>query len=224
MKQTFLTVYYKVDVSKRVNRKCRIINLLIVKPITMNRKEYIQRTLQLGICSCAMMIPGIKTASAKPLIDEDEATKMLRMEKEFLQNWLADFMEAVDKDVDPTTRVKLYEGTGRGCFNRHQFKKDIAEKGKGDLNKLIEAYKQNYEIWRDGEMIHIRYGESNPQCYCPAAKSHAPKPNDIHCECTRTAHQTIFETALGKPVNVKILESFRRGGKTCHFLVDVNPK
>jgi len=30
-----------------------------------------------------------------------------------------------------------------------------------------------------------------------------------------------FETALGKLVKVEILESFRRGGKTCHLLVDV---
>lgn len=186
----------------------------------MNRKEYIQRTLQLGMCSCAMLAGVSSLPAAAVAADEDQQTKMLRMHRDFLQNWLADFMEAVDKEVDAATRVKLYEATGRGCYNRHKFKQDIAEKGKGDLNKLIEAYKNNFEIWKEGEKIHIRYGEVNSQCYCPAAKSHDPKPNDIHCECTRTTHQTIFETALGKPVKVEILESFRRGGKTCHFLVD----
>ncbi|NJK95295.1 MAG: hypothetical protein HC905_10615 [Bacteroidales bacterium] len=187
----------------------------------MNRKEYIQRTLQLGVCSCAMLLPGPVKASSVIKTDEDEQTKMLRMQRDFLQNWLADFMEAADREVDAITRVKLYESTGRGCYNRHKFKQDIAEKGKGDLDKLIEAYKQNFEIWKEGDKIHIRYGEVNAQCYCPAAKSHDPKPNDIHCECTRTTHQTIFETALCKPVKVNILESFRRGGKTCHFLVEI---
>jgi hypothetical protein len=188
----------------------------------MNRKEYLQRSFQLGVCSCAMLFSGTTMAKAISKNDEDDATKVLRQEKEFIQNWLTDFMEAVDREVDLKTRIKLYEGTGRGCYNRHKFKKDIAEKGKGDLNKLLEAYKQNFEIWKEGEKIHIRYGEVNSQCYCPAAKSHTPKPNDIHCECTRTSHQTIFETALGKPVKVEILESFRRGGKTCHFLVEVS--
>jgi hypothetical protein len=146
---------------------------------------------------------------------------MLRTHRDFLQNWLADFMEAVDREVDHKTRVRLYEGTGRGCYHRHKFKQDIAEKGKDNLENLIEAYKNNFEIWKEDEKIHIRYGEVNRQCYCPAAKSHDPKPNDIHCECTRTTHQTIFESALERPVKVDILESFRRGGKTCHFLVSV---
>jgi hypothetical protein len=33
------------------------------------------------------------------------------------------------------------------------------------------------------------------------------------------SNQTIFETALGKAVKVEVAESFRRGGKQCHFVV-----
>ena len=43
--------------------------------------------------------------------------------------------------------------------------------------------------------------------------------DDLHCECTRTTHQTVFETALQRPIRVEVLETLRRGGKTCHFLV-----
>lgn len=130
-------------------------------------------------------------------------------------------METIDTQVDEPTKIKLLSGTGRGCFRRHQFKQDIAEKGKGSVDKLVEAYKANFECWREGtDKMHIRFGEVNSYgCYCPAANYRPGKPNDIHCYCTRAAHQAICETALGHPVEIDILQSVRRGDKTCHFLV-----
>jgi hypothetical protein len=49
-------------------------------------------------------------------------------------------------------------------------------------------------------------------------KERAARPDDLHCECTRATHQSIFETALGRPIRVEVRETLRRGGKTCHFL------
>lgn len=113
------------------------------------------------------------------------------------------------------------EDYGHGCYNRVQFKQDIAKAGRGDLEKLIQAYGQIFEIWKNEEGVHIRYGETSKKCYCPAAQIPQPQLNDIQCECTRTTHQTIFEEALGVPVKVKEIESLRRGGKTCHFIVNI---
>jgi hypothetical protein len=56
------------------------------------------------------------------------------------------------------------------------------------------------------------------RCYCPVVKDRPAKPDDLHCECTRMTHQSIFETALGRPVRVEVLDTLRRGGRTCHFL------
>jgi predicted hydrocarbon binding protein len=55
------------------------------------------------------------------------------------------------------------------------------------------------------------------KCFCPVSQYHPRRPHDMHCECSRATHQAIFETALGRPVKVEILESVRRGDKTCHF-------
>ena len=140
-------------------------------------------------------------------------------EKEFIAHWLTDLLDTMDAELDEKTRVKLIEGCGRGCFLRHSFKQEIARQGKGDLTKLIEAYKNNFEIWQDGSLVHIRYGAISDHCYCPVAQMVPAKPNDIQCECTRATHQTIFETALDRPFKVEIIESLRRGGKTCHFVV-----
>ncbi len=184
----------------------------------MEQREFTQKLLALGVCPFVLASFTCSETPAAPM-DDNKKLLQLKMEKEFVENWLADLLDSMDKLLDHDTQVKLIENCGRACYNRFQFKKDIAAKGSGNVDKLIEAYSQNFEIWKDGENVHIRYGKKSPGCYCPAAKYREPKTNDLHCECTRTTHQTIFETALGKPFKVDIAETVRRGGQTCHFIV-----
>jgi hypothetical protein len=190
----------------------------------MDRKSCIKSLAALGVCCGVIPAMGLGSgsntslpSSFPPKLDDELAA--LKQEKEFIVNWVRDLLETMDKELDEETRIRLIEGCGRGCYNRFKFKQDIAEKGKGDLDKLIEAYSQNFEVWKDGNKVHVRYGAKSARCYCPAAKIRTPQPNDLHCECTRMTHQTIFETALGHPVYVEVVESLRRGGQTCHFLV-----
>lgn len=191
----------------------------------MNRKEFFEKSMKFGLCSCALTMldplsdPLFGAENTAPPIDK--TLEQLNSEKTFIQNWLSDLLDTMDQVLDEKTKIKLIEGCGKGCFNRHQFKKDIAAKGKGSIDKLIEAYNENFEIWRDGNNVHIRYGKISKGCYCPAAKTQPVKPNDLLCECTRMTHQSIFETALDRQFKVEIVESLRRGGKTCHFIVQL---
>ncbi len=186
----------------------------------MDRKEFFEKSLKFGLCSGALVVLGGTEGSALATAQESDGDlAQITQEKEFIQNWLTDLLDTVETELDRETAEKLIAGCGRGCYRRHEFKQNIARDGKGDIDKLIEAYKRNFEIWRDGELVHIRYGEVSSRCYCPAANYRAPKPNDLHCECTRSTHQTVFETALGRPIRVEVVESLRRGGRTCHFLV-----
>ncbi len=182
----------------------------------MDRKEFFEKSLKFGLCSGALVVLGGTESSVTAQTPPEELARVTR-EKEFIQNWLIDLLDTMETELDRESAEKLLAGCGRGCFRRHEFKQKIAERGKGDVDKLIEAYKQNFEVWREGETVHIRYGEVSNQCYCPAANYRTSKPQDIHCECTRSTHQTIFETALGRSIRVEIVESLRRGGKTCHF-------
>jgi hypothetical protein len=180
----------------------------------MDRKEFVK----LGCCAFAFMTSQSLAAEDRPATcDPNELT--------FIKNWVTDLMETIDAEPDEATKIRLMSGCGRGCFKRFQFKQDIAAKGKGDVSKLVEALKQNFEVWREGpngELVHIRYGEKNINgCYCPAAKFRPGKKNDIHCYCTRAMHQAIWETALGHPVRIDILQTVRRGDPTCHFLVQL---
>ncbi len=187
----------------------------------MERKQFLCRTLQLGLGACGLgaieqVASGLAEAEAAQAPPDELA--LARQEADFVRHWVADLVDTMDEQLPREVRVRLIEGCGRGCFRRHEFKRAIAEQGKGDVEKLIVAYKKNFEVWRDGERVHVRYGETSSRCYCPVVKDRPPRPDDLHCECTRATHQSIFETALGRPVKVEVVESLRRGGRTCHFV------
>lgn len=183
----------------------------------MDRKEFFTTSFKgtLGCCALAVLDNG--ALSAQQTAQPSEADR----EREFLKNWLTDLFDTLDSEFDEAARVKLMAGCGRGCFRRHSFKTDIARLGSGSVERLLEAYKKNFEVWREGNQVHVRYGAVNKQCYCPAARYHPAKARDAHCECTRATHQAVFETALERPIRVEVVESLRRGGKTCHFVATV---
>jgi hypothetical protein len=193
----------------------------------MNRSEFIRTSAQLTCASCFALAFGSGASAADapapaapPSAPADEALKQAQSDNAFINNWLTDLFEAIDTEVNPATQLKLLQACGRGCYRRHQFKQDIAAAGKGDPEKLIAAYRKNFGIEREGDLVHIRYGD---HCFCPAARNRPARPNDLHCECTRATHQTVFETALGRPIRVELIETVRRGGKTCHLVAHLEP-
>jgi len=181
----------------------------------MDRKEFFRTAAKgtLGCCALALLEDAAPAQTEKPPEKDPE--------KDFTKNWMEDLFDSMYQELDEPTRVKVMAGCGRGCFRRFQFKQDIAQQGKGSVDALIQAYKKNFEVWREGDLVHVRYGAVSKQCYCPAARYHPVRPHDMHCECTRATHQTVFETALGRPIKVEIVDSLRRGGPTCHFVAHV---
>jgi hypothetical protein len=147
--------------------------------------------------------------------------EQVQHEKDFIQNWLSDLLDAMEAELDQPTLNRLVGACGRGCFLRHAFKREMAVEGKGSLEKLISAMQNNFEVWLAEDGVHIRYGETVERCYCPVAPNRLGHPDELHCQCTRATRQSIFETALGRPVRVGIIETLRRGGETCHCVVKV---
>jgi hypothetical protein len=191
----------------------------------MNRFQFLRNSWQWACATgAALCLPKAAAAADQaPPTGCDQLLEREKGEKQFVGGWLNDLLDTMATQLDEKTRVRLIEGCGRGCFTRHQFKKDIAEAGKGDVDKLLAAYKRNFEVWREGkDLVHVRYGAVSSGCYCPVARLVPPKAGDLHCECTRTTHQTIFETALGRPIQVDVVESLRRGGRTCHFVAHLS--
>jgi hypothetical protein len=191
----------------------------------MNRFQFLRDSWRWACATgAALCLPKVVAAAEEaPPPACDQLLEREKGEKAFVGGWLNDLLDTMHAQLDEKTRVKLIEGCGRGCFTRHQFKQDIAKAGQGDVDKLVAAYKRNFEVWREGQdLVHVRYGAVSSRCYCPVAALVPPKPGDLHCECTRTTHQSIFEAALGRPIKVEVVESLRRGGKTCHFLAHLS--
>jgi hypothetical protein len=187
----------------------------------MNRSEFLHTLLgAAGAAAASSLLPAAPAAAeeAPPCAD---ALKQAEGERQFVANWLDDLLEAVDEQLTPAARVKLVEHCGKKCFLRHSFKQDLAKRGAGDVDRLVAAYQESFEAWRDGDRVHIRYGKVSKGCYCPAARLRPVHPNDAHCECTRATHQAVFEAALGRVFPTAIVETVRRGGVTCHFVVNV---
>jgi len=187
----------------------------------MNRAEFLRssaRAVACTACAATILRPAqlLGADEAPPVTPVDVALKRAQAELDFTGNWLADLFATIEAELDRPTQVKLLEGCGRGCFRRHGFKQDIARAGAGDLDKLLAAYRKNYRVQREGEVVHLYYGD---HCYCPAAQHRPPRPNDLQCECTKATHQAIFETALGRKFRADVAESIRRGGKTCHIRI-----
>lgn len=180
----------------------------------MQRNVFLQYLVGLG--ACPLMMANASAHAGNPALKSDNSAG----EPTFIENWLSDLLNTMDKTLNRNTQEKLLAGCGRGCFDRHSFKQEIAAKGKGNIDELLNAYHQFFEAWIEEDKFHIRFGETSSRCYCPVVQNIKPKINDIHCECTRATQQAILETALGKPVKVDIVETLRRGGKTCHFVAD----
>jgi hypothetical protein len=101
--------------------------------------------------------------------------EQVQHEKDFIQNWLSDLLDAMEAELDQPTLNRLVGACGRGCFLRHAFKREMAVEGKGSLEKLISAMQNNFEVWLAEDGVHIRYGETVERCYCPVAPAGSPR-------------------------------------------------
>ena len=58
------------------------------------------------------------------------------------------------------------------------------------------------------------------RCYCGmVSKTRSPFTDTTYCTCSTGWYKQLFETALGRPVEVKILQSIVAGAETCEFII-----
>jgi hypothetical protein len=181
----------------------------------MNRKEFLRRSLQVGLGTGALVVLNQGTPlQASP----EEDLNRVKGEKKFVENWLTDLLETMNDELGEKTLIKMIEGCGRGCYKRHQFKQDIAKAGKGDLEKLMAAYRKVFgNVQKEGNSVHIRFNSREHGCFCPVLRDHPSKVNALHCHCHRATHEAIFAASLGRPCVAKVRASVRRGDESCHF-------
>jgi len=61
------------------------------------------------------------------------------------------------------------------------------------------------------------------RCYCGmVSKTRKKFPDLTYCQCGVGWYKQLFETALGRPVQVKILQSIISGARTCEFVIKIS--
>jgi predicted hydrocarbon binding protein len=145
---------------------------------------------------------------------KEEVRKMAQ--KKFTQTWVKNLTDSMDAHLDEETKVRLMESCGRACARSGPIRS--AEACQGDLDRLLSTLakwigKEN--VQKEGDAVHIVY----TKCLCHLVADGPPRLPDTYCYCSRGWLKEMFETVVGKPVDVHLLESIKRGAERCSFTV-----
>ena len=182
----------------------------------MNRKEFIKKACQVGVASGATFLIA-ESDGCCALPSEQEEPSVSKKEK-FTQDWIRTLMNHMDSQLDEGSRIQLMELSGRACARQGAV--NAAKACKGDLDKFLLTMRKwvgQDNVRRDGNKIHLSYSK----CLCPLVQSGSEKLSDTYCNCSRGWVKEMYETVLGKPVDVQLTESIKRGGEACRFIVRI---
>jgi predicted hydrocarbon binding protein len=136
--------------------------------------------------------------------------------QQFTERWLTNLVEAMDEHLDEATRTTLMESCGRACARGGAVAS--AEKCGGDVDKLVstlEKWVGKGHARRDGDVVRIVY----PKCFCHLVAQGPERLPETYCLCSCGWLKEMFETVMGTPVEVELLESVKRGAERCSFTV-----
>jgi hypothetical protein len=198
----------------------------------MNRKQF----LQLGGC-CAVLtalqrLSGAAPAAAsEPALPPAPAPSGLPLTPaqeriEFAERWAKRFFDIFDAHLDEATREKIMMANGRACHEGSLHGRKEPPISVDDFVARVQSYVGAEAIHREGDTIYFSYVQ-NPRglkvadgyCLCPLVEKGPAGLSGTYCLCSVGYVQHMFESATGRPVKVELLESLKRGGKTCKFKI-----
>ena len=215
----------------------------------MDRKEFFSRIGRTGVCLCAAaagMASALKGAipdgnnaereaaqkSINDTVPGEKSVERAAKRMEFADGWIRRFMEVMEKLLDEKTREKLMQANGKACYIAYagedqrratpvtfeHFADWIAKKGKD----------QGYSVV--GRDIFSEYtgsaetGKPSPEgiCLCPMVEGQTGwKIPSFYCLCSIGYVREMHERILGRPVEIRLVDSVLRGGKRCKFKINL---
>jgi hypothetical protein len=175
----------------------------------MERTTFIRHFFGAGaLCACGLALPA-RAGEPEKKEDPDAA---------FREGWVRNFLKNLDASMNPMERAAFMEANGRDCARKAAIR--LAESCKGDMAGFTEKLggwvgKENARL-HEGKVV-LTYSE----CYCPMVSKIRERLSDTWCECSRGWVVQMFETVAGRPLNVTLLSSIKRGDSVCRFEVEV---
>jgi predicted hydrocarbon binding protein len=137
--------------------------------------------------------------------------------REFTHKWVENLIDSIDAHLDEETRIAVMESCGRACARRGPAY--AAQECQGDVDawlvRLAKWHGGEEHVQRDGDVVHLTCTE----CLCDLVKDGPPKLPGTYCHCSRGWMKEVFEKVVGKPVEVTLVESIKRGGQQCKFVI-----
>lgn len=137
-----------------------------------------------------------------------------------VRKFLTNFLSEEDSSLDHSALLKLMEQRGRACCRALEFRQKLIEDSNGSTDKLVELMGKIVgaeNCRREGDKVTLVYPTG--ECVCGWNPKRPVTPDDPYCNCSAANNRMLFETVSGKPVSVKVVESPRRGGTTCRFMI-----
>jgi predicted ArsR family transcriptional regulator len=179
----------------------------------MNRTEFL-KTCAGGLCGCAaigLLAPGTLPATETPKPED--------WRFQFIKQRYAKLLENLAGRVGDQTLDEILHEQGRYCASTLP----LIQQHKGDIDGFIQEFKQraNEDVTYDRTKGVITVvGPERGDCFCPLIDcKYTPK---TACNCSLGWQQYVYETLLGKKVQVELKESVLHGGKRCIFEIHVS--
>ena len=89
-----------------------------------------------------------------------------------------------------------------------------------DIDAFLEAHAKTEDVASGGKSKLTREGDSvtiviEGGCVCPLVKTLKIEASPNHCLCTVSHLKYLYETGLGRPVEVELIETCLRGANSC---------
>jgi predicted hydrocarbon binding protein len=137
--------------------------------------------------------------------------------KKHLHRWIGALIEGMDDEIDEETRARILERCGRSCIPRAFVSRVEAQMG--DIEDAERAVDRLGELWghleRVGDDVYVMY----EKCFCPLVNSYPGDLSPTFCNCSRGWIKELFESALGRTVEVLLEKSVINGDNLCRFRV-----
>jgi predicted hydrocarbon binding protein len=134
---------------------------------------------------------------------------------------LMDTLKEAEADGRPDEElIKMLERRGRGCISASYIKKakSAAKDARSDREFLDNLAKTVRMLKIEGDKVYMIY----PRCYCHKLKEFGGDVPDSYCYCSVGWVKEMFEQALGRPVEVDLEASVRRGDDTCRLRIQLD--
>jgi hypothetical protein len=181
----------------------------------MDRKTFLKGLVVLGaVAPCAPLAAAARSGKCEDAQCSADAGAV--------RQFLSDFVREEEKNLDRATLVKLMQQRGRACCRNLKFRQDLIDQSAGNVDKLVELMGKIVgpeNCTRSGNTVTLVYPVT--KCVCGWSPQRTTTPDDPYCECSAENNRTLFETVAGKPVTSKVVESPRRGGVHCRFLIQL---